>query len=457
MKIIILGSDQVSETLAENLAKEANDITVIDTNDQRLREMQNRFDIKTIVGHGSFPDVLEEAEANDTDMLLAVSDNDEVNMLACQVAYSLFHIPIKIARIRTKNYLTHKELYCNESLPVDVIISPEQLVTDYVKRLIEKPGALQVLDFVDGKVQLVSVRSHFGGKVVGESIASLRELLKKYNANIAAIFRGDHSIPLSNDTIVEVGDEIFLIANSQNITSVMKLFRRTDQPNRNIMIAGGGNIGKQLAQAIEKDVSVKIIDSNYSVAQNISLELNNTTVLYGEASDKDLLINENIESVDIFCALTNDDEANIMSCLQAKRLGAKHTMALVTKKAYIDIIEGGRIDIVISPQNTTISSILTYIRRGDIVNVYTLRRGAAEALEVVAHGDQHTSKVVGKTISKLNLPDKIRIGAIVREGKMIVPDEDTIIQGQDRVILFVSRHKWVKEAEKLFQVKVTFI
>jgi len=456
MRIIILGSNQVSETLASTLVSEDNDVIVIDTHAAQLREMQSRYDIQTIVGHGSYPDVLEQAQANDADMLIAVSHNDEVNMLACQIAYSLFHIPVKIARIRTENYLSQMDLYSNDGLPVDVIISPEQLVTDYVQRLIQQPGALQVLDFAEGKVQLVALKSYYGGLLIGKSLAELKQRLKEVSSNIAAIFRQDKLVPLEDDVTIQVGDEVFIIAHKNEIRPVMSLLRRLDHENRKIMIAGGGHIGFRLAKATEKPYQVKVIDSSEKRTNEIAEKLESAIVLHGDATDKSLLISENIEKIDVFCALTNDDEANIMSCLQAKKLGAKHVMALVANYSYIDIIEDSKIDIVISPQTSTISSILTYIRKGDIVNVHSVHRGIAEAIEIIAHGDEKTSSVVGKTVKDVIVNDDMRIISIVRNGTMIVPTGNTVIKNQDHVILFVAGRKGVRDVERLFQVKVNF-
>lgn len=457
MRIIILGSNQVSETLAQTLVNEDNDVVVISTNTARLRELQNRLDIQTIEGYGSYPDILEQAQARDTEMLIAVSDNDEVNMLACQVAYSLFHIPIKIARIRTQNYMTHKDLFCNENLPVDVIISPEQLITDHISRLINCPGAMQVLDFAEGKVQLVSVRPSFGGVLVGKTVANLKSQLDLLDANLVAIFRGNQLIPIKGETVIDVGDEVFFISLTSQVRSITALFKRIEHDNKLIMIAGGGHIGSRLASELENNFSVKLLECDLDRAQQLSIDLHKTTVLHGDASDKDLLVNEKIENVDVFCSLTNDDEANIMSSLQAKRLGAKQVMSLVTKSAYVDIIDNNTIDFVISPQNTTLSSILTYLRKGDIVTAHSLRQGAAEAIEMIAHGDDQTSRVVGKTLDQLGLPEDVSVSAIVRDGKMVKLTEETLINSQDHVILFVANKKHLKEVEKLFQVKVNFI
>ena len=405
MNIIILGAGQVGGTLAENLVREENDITLVDTNVEALKDLQSRLDIRTVVGSASHPNILQQAGAENADMLIAVTNSDEANLAACQIAYALFHTPTKIARIRAQQYLNHQELLFESGIfSVDVPISPEQLVTDYIKRLIEYPGALQVLDFADGKVQLVAVRPYFGGVLVGKSIAEAKDYFPSFNFKVAAIYRGNRSIPLSGETLIEIGDEVFFIAARQYIKEIMASLRRIDSPYKRIMIAGGGNIGYRLAKSLENDYQVKLVDHNAMRTKQIAQALHKTIVLQGDASDRELLLNENVEHTDVFCALTNDEEVNIMSSMQAKRLGVRHVMALITRTAYIDLIEGGDIDTAISPQHATIGRILTYIRRGDIVNVHSLRRGAAEAIEIIAHGDENTSKVIGRKISEIKLP-----------------------------------------------------
>lgn len=458
MNIIILGAGQVGATLAENLVREENDITVVDMNAERLRELQNRLDIGTVIGSASYPEILRQAGAENADMLIAVTNSDEVNLVACQIAYQLFHTPTKIARVRAQDYLDERDKIFGEGrFEVDVLISPEKLVTDYVTRLIQYPGALQVLEFAGGKVQLVATRSYFGGPLVGKSLGNLKEFMPKYQAQVAAIYRNNRSIPLTNETVIEIGDEVFFVAASTHIMDVMAALRRLENPYKRIMIAGGGNIGFRLAQNLENDYQVKIIEHNSERARFIAQKLHKTTVLLGDASDRELLSNENIEFTDVFCAVTNDDEVNIMSCMQAKRMCAKHVMALITRTAYVDLIEGSDIDIAVSPQQATIGSILTHIRQGDIVNVHSLRRGAAEAIEVVAHGDQNTSRVVGRKLSQIKLPKDTNIGAIVRQNKVVIPTEETVIESEDHVILFLVDKRHLDEVERLFQVSVTFV
>ncbi|WP_455209979.1 Trk system potassium transporter TrkA [Kaarinaea lacus] len=457
MKIIILGAGQVGSSVAEVLAKEANDITMVDLDVNKLQELQDRLDIRTIVGQAAHPEVLGRAGAEDADMVIAVTDRDETNMVACQVAYTLFHTPTKIARVRSVEYLSHPQLFTQEALPIDVLISPEQLVTDYVQRLIEYPGALQVLDFADGKVQLVAVRAYYGGPLVGHELKTLREHMPGIDTRVAAIFRRGNPIIPEGNTIIEADDEVFFIAAKRHIRVVMKELRRLDRPVKRVMLAGGGNIGTRLARALEQNYQVKIIDHNSARSKDISEVLEKTIVLYGDAADEELLLDENIEHTDVFVAVTNDDEANILSAMLAKRLGARKVMALINRTSYVDLVQSGIIDIAISPQQATIGSLLAHVRRGDVTAVHSLRRGAAEAIEAVAHGDATSSKVVGRAIEDIKLPPGTTIGAMVRDKEVIIAHHDTVIESDDHVILFVVDKKCISEVERLFQVGITFI
>lgn len=457
MKIIILGAGQVGSSVAEVLAKENNDITVVDRDANKLQELQDRLDIRTIMGQAGHPEVLGRAGAEDADMILAVTDRDETNMVACQVAYTLFHTPTKVARVRSVEYLSHPQLFTQDALPVDVLISPEQLVTEYVQRLIEYPGALQVLDFANGKVQLVAVRAFYGGPLVGQELKTLREHMPGIDTRVAAIFRRGNPIIPEGDTVIEADDEVFFIAAKRHIRVVMKELRRLDRPVKRVILAGGGNIGMRLARALEQNYQVKLIDHNPKRSQKISQELDKTIVLFGDAADGELLLEENIEHTDVFVAVTNDDEANILSAMLAKRLGARKVMALINRAAYVDLVQSGIIDIAISPQQATIGSLLAHVRRGDVSAVHSLRRGAAEAIEAVAHGDKTSSKVVGRAIEDITLPPGTTIGAIVRDKEVIIAHHDTVIASDDHVILFVVDKKRIPEVERLFQVGITFI
>src|SRR5450830_1009962 len=421
MKIIILGAGQVGGTLAEHLASEANDITVVDTDGERLRDLGDRLDIRTVQGRASFPTILRQAGADDADMLVAVTNSDETNMVACQVAHTLFHTPTKIARVREAAYLTRAGLFDNDAIPVDVLISPEQVVTHYIKRLIEIPGALQVIDFADGKAQLVAVKAYYGGPLVGQQLRQLREHMPNVETRVAAIFRRDRPILPQGDTVIEADDEVFFIAAKANIRAVMSEMRRLDETYKRIVIAGGGQIGERLAEAIESRYQVKIIEMSPARCRHLSDTLDSTVVLQGSASDRDLLMEENIADADIFLALTNDDEANIMSSLLAKRLGAKKVMTIINNPAYVDLVQGGDIDIAISPQLATIGTLLTHVRRGDIV-----------------------------------LPPGTTIGAIIRDEEVIIAHDDTVIATGDHVILFLVDKKYIRDVEKLFHVGLSF-
>jgi trk system potassium uptake protein TrkA len=457
VKIIILGAGQVGVTVADNLASEANDITIVDLDPQRLRSLQDHLDLRTVMGCASHPDVLRKAGAEDADLVLAVTNSDETNMIACQVAYTLFHTPTKIARVRSIEYLNHPELFRQEALPIDVLISPEQLVTDSIQRLIETPGALQVLDFADGRVRLVAVKAYYGGPLVGHALRELPQRMPGIDTRVAAIFRHGRAIVPEGDTVIEADDEVFYIAASEHIHDVVRELRKLDKPVRRVILAGGGNIGRRLASGLESNYSVKLIERNMDSARALSETLDKTIVLQGDAADEDLLREENIDTTDVFCAVTNDDQINILSAMLAKRMGARKVMALINRSAYVDLVQSGIVDIAISPQQTTISSLLAHVRRADVVVAHSLRRGAAEAIEAVAHGDSTTSKVVGRTVEQIKLPPGTTIDAVVRGEEVIIAHHDTRIEADDHVILFLIDKKYVTDVEKIFQVGVTFL
>ncbi|MEM1112879.1 MAG: Trk system potassium transporter TrkA [Pseudomonadota bacterium] len=456
MKIIILGAGQVGGTLAEHLADEQNDITVVDTNGDKLRALQDRLDIGTIRGEASHPSTLFKAGADDADMLIAVTNSDEINMMACQVAYSLFNVPTKISRVRSPNYLQYQDKLLNpEHIPIDVIIGPEQLVTKSIKQLIANPGALQVLDFADGRVQLVAVRAYYGGPIVGQELKEIRQHMPSIDTRVAAIFRQDRPIIPVGETVVEADDEVFFIAARENIRAVVSELREVDKPYKRVTIAGGGNIGATLAQSIENQYQVKVIETSYERCRTLSERLKRTIVLNGSAAEPQLLKQENIENTDVFCALTNNDESNIMMSMLAKRLGAKKVITLISNPAYAELV-GDEIDIAISPQQITIGSLLRHVRRGDISNVHSLRRGAAEAIEVTAHGDAYSSKVVGRRLDEINLPDGVTIGAIVRGNDVLIAHSDVSVEPDDHVILFLVDRNKIAAVEKLFAVGFGF-
>ncbi len=452
MKVLILGAGTVGRTAAYHLAREpANEVTIVDLNEELLRELQDRLDVRAVAGNACFPSVLENAGIADTDILVALTNSDEVNIVACEVANHLYRTPTKIARIRSAEYTSRAELFADGAMAVDVWISPEQLVTEYIERLIHYPGALQVVDFADGKVRLVGLRARRGGLLVGQQLRTLKDHMPHAEARVAAIYRKDRAVEPTGDTVIEENDEIFFLAARDHIRRMMAEIRRAEDPVRKVVIAGGGNIGFRLAQRLEKQNQVKLIERDPRKARRASEVLENTIVLNGDAQDEELLIEENIDATDVFVSLTNSEEANLLSAMLAKRLGAHKVMALVNKPSYGALMEQRMIDVAISPQTVTIGSLLAHVRRGDVVRVHSLRRGTAEALETVVHGPQDRSRVIGRTVGEIALPAGAQISAIVRGERVLIAHHDTRIEPEDHVIVFLSDRRHVEAVERLFQ------
>ncbi|HEU0202841.1 MAG TPA: Trk system potassium transporter TrkA, partial [Burkholderiaceae bacterium] len=423
MKIIILGAGRVGSSVAESLVSEANDITLVDTDMVRVADLQQRFDLRGLVGDATMPSVLADAGAGDADILIAVTSRDETNLVACKIAADLYNVPTRVARVRNVELQEHPELTGEQGFRVTHIIWPEQSVTDYLLRLIEFPEALQVLEFADGRATLIAVRAFAGGPLVSHPIADLRKHIPEVDSRIVAIFRNDRSVHCEAATMIQPGDEVFVLAASEHIRKVLGELRRMDKPVRRVMLAGGGNIGLRLARALDTGegidwadkFNVKIIEFNKRRCEYLASQLSSAVlVLHGDATDEDLLNDEGVADTDLFAALTDDDENNIMCTLLAKRYGARRTIALINRKSYGELMQGGQIDIAISPSHATLSNLLKHVRRGDVVAAHSLRRGAAEALEIIAHGDAKSSKVIGRRIEQLDLPRGTTIGAIVR-------------------------------------------
>ncbi|MBX3666316.1 MAG: Trk system potassium transporter TrkA [Burkholderiales bacterium] len=470
MRIVILGAGQVGSSVAENLVSEANDITVVDTDTVRLRKLQDRLDLRTVVGNAGHPEILERAGARETDLIFAVTQSDETNLVACKLAATMFNVPTRIARIRAADYLSHPEMFSPENFAVDTVICPEQVLTDYIAKLIEFPESLQVLEFAGGRVSLVAVRAFHGGPLVGRELQTIRKHLPGLDTRVAAIFRRDSPIIPDATTVIEAGDEVFFIAATEHIRGVMRELRRMDKPVKRVMIGGGGNIGRRLARAIEDRYDVKIIEYGRAGAEKLAAELRSTLVLAGDVTDEDLLRAENMGDMDVYCALTNDDENNIMSSLLAKHMGVRRVVALINRGSYVNLVQAGQIDIAISPAQATIDTLLAHVRRGDCVAVHSLRRGAAEALELIAHGDAKSSRVVGRRIEDIDLPKGATISAVVRPprpggdgGKtrdgheVLIAHHDTVIESGDHVIVFAIGKRIVPRVEKLFQVGIGFL
>ena len=476
MKIVILGAGQVGASVAEALVHEANDITIVDNDRERLAALQDRLDLRTVCGNAALPSILGDAGLDDADLLIAVTQSDQTNLVACKIAKSRFNVPTRIARLRAADFLEDEQLLSDENFAVDFAICPEENITDYIVRLVDFPEALQVLEFAEGRLVMVAVRAYEGGALVGKPVRKLREHLpSQVDARIAALFRQDQPIIPEGETVIHAGDEVFIIAASEHIRPVLRELRRMMRPVKRVMIAGGGNIGYRVATALQQRLEVKLVEHNRSRAEWIAPRLGDTLVLCGDATDEDLLEQENIAEMDLFLALTNDDEDNIMAASLAKRLGCQRVLALINRRAYADMVQGGPIDIGISPAQLSIGTLLAHVRRADVSQVHSLRRGAAEALELVAHGDRNSSRVVGRSLGEIPLPKGVTIAAIVRDletpeiigyqgpvgiqayGHVVIAHRDTVIQSGDHVIVFCVNKKLVHKVEKLFQVGFGFL
>ena len=460
MKILILGAGRVGASLAEQLVLEKNDITIVDTATDSLSELQERFDLRTVHGNATSLSVLEEAGAGDSDILIAVTADDEANLVACSLAKQRFNIPKRIARFRSTQWVQNPDLL--ETFCVDMAISPEQTVTDYLIKLVEIPEALQVIEFARGLISLLAVKADSASPLVGHPVRDLRNHLPTIETRIVAVFRGNQAITPDGDTRIEAGDEVFFVASTKHIRQVTKELRKEERAVKRMMIAGGGNIGLRVAKGVSHHMTPKIIEGNRTRCNLLAQQLNGQAlVLHGDSTDEELFAQENVGSMDLFLALTNDDENNIMSALLAKRMGARRVIALINRRAYAELMEGGRVDVAITPSHATIGELLKYVRRGDVAAVHSLRRGAAEALEVVAHGDKGTSKVVGRRIDEIPLPDGASIGALVRgmdtdAAQVLMAHHDTVIEGDDHLIIFVTDKRMIPKVEKLFQVTAGF-
>ncbi|UJW81005.1 Trk system potassium transporter TrkA [Hydrogenophaga sp. SL48] len=461
MNIIILGAGRVGESVAESLVSEQNDITVIDQDPARLRLLEERLDLRGVVGNGIQPSVLREAGAQDADMVIACAASDESNLVVCKVAHDIFNVPSTIARLRSPEFIEGDPLLGKSGFAVDHVICPEESVMRYIHQLISYPEALQVLEFADGRASLIAVRATQGSALAGHTIGEFRERFPQAQMRVVALYRQDTEVEATKSTRILAGDEVFVLADTQKIRFVLGAIHNIDKPVQRLMIAGGGKVGLRLARSLVGQCEVKIIESDKTRCEYLASQLpSSMLVLNGDGADEDLLLEENVGEMDLFLALTSDDEDNILSSMLAKRMGAGRVMSLINRRAYADMMQGSTIDIAISPSQTVIGELLTHLRRGDVVAVHSLRRGAAEALEGVARGDLKTSKLVGRKVEEIKLPKGARIGAIVRgEGRgseVLMPHHDRVIETDDHIIMFIPHKRLVREVEKLFQVGATF-
>ena len=453
MKIIILGAGTVGSTLAALLSQEDNDVTVVDQNKQALNHLEEEADINTIVGGCSLPSVLVKADIKNSDMVVSVTGSDEVNIVSCLISKVLSKKVKTIARIRESSYLKDKTLKAIKEgiIPVDIVVSPEKLITNYIQALIETPGSLQVLEFGDGILNLVGVRAVKGGPLIGHEISDLRKHMPSVDTRVAAIFRGNTPVIPQGTTIIEPGDEVFFIARKKDARKVINEMRTKEDPYKVVIIAGGGKVGSSLAAQIEKNHRVKIIEANPSKAKSLSEKLQNTIVLEGNVSDKTLLHEESVEDADVFVAVTNDDEANVMSCMLAKEMGAHKVIALINNEAYVDLVQGKSIDVAIAPSQITVGTFLSELAGEDVVRVHSLRRGAAEAIETIVKGSSNGGfDVVGKEIGSVDLPKGATIGAILRRNKAKIAHDNVKLREDDHVILFLTDKKILPKIQDIF-------
>ena len=482
MKIIILGAGRVGQSVADSLVSERNDITVIDTHAERLRDLESRYDLRGVVGNGIEPSVLAEAGARDTDLLIACAAQDETNLVCCKIAQLVFNIPTRIARVRSAGIDFDARLVAAEGFAVDRVICPEESLTQYIGKLIEFPEAMQVREFAGGRACLVAVRARAGAPMVSQTVGELRVSHPDLGVRVVAIYRRfpdepDRFVPCDGRTRIEPGDEVFMLSAREHIKEVLAAVHRPErqalQPVRRIMIAGGGSVTLRLAQQLAKAgrFHVKIIEADPERCTRLASVLPpDVLVLQGDPTDEGLLGDEGVEEIDLFLALTDDDENNIMSCLLAKRMGARRVLALINRRSYADLMHGTQIDIALSPAQAMLGELLAYVRQGDVQAVHSLRRGVAEALEIVARGDRKSSKVVGRKVSELQLPRDVHMGLIVRglpdspdvsaaelrEPQVIIPRSSTVIESNDHVVFFLPHKRLVRDVEKLFRVSATF-
>ena len=448
MKVIILGAGKVGESLARNLSQDGYDISIVDLNKNKVDELQDRLDIAAIIGHAAHPSTFKKAGADEETILLAVTNNDEVNIAACQIAKNKFSVKKTICRFKDSTYLGCLDSFGTNI--IDIPISPENEVTSHLKELIDHPGAEQIEEFADGKVKLVSVKVKKTGKLVDKALRTIEDDMPEVDSYIPTIYRKGKPFIPDGDTIVKEGDEVYFVTASENVDAVVNEMRLEQEAYSRVMIIGGGKIGFNLAKQLEDSYKVKIIEPNEERCEEISRSLEKTIVLRGKGADQELLKSENISQVDVFCSLTNDDEANIMASLLAKKLGATKTMIILNNPSYVNILPGF-VDSCIAPHRLTVSSVLQHLRESDVAQDVILKmHSGAEAIEGIVHANEYTSDYFGKPIKSLPLPEEASIGAIVRKGVVVMPSSSIELCIEDHLIIFLSNKNKVKEVEKLF-------
>ncbi|MBK69934.1 MAG: Trk system potassium transporter TrkA [Euryarchaeota archaeon] len=455
MKIVILGAGAVGSALAFLLSQD-NDVVVVDSNKATLDKLEEKADVQTINGSCSFPNILVKAGIYNADMVTAVSGSDETNIVSCMISKILNKEIKTIARIREISYLKGKtlEALATDQIPVDVVVSPEGLITEQLQGLIELPGSLQVMEFGGGKLNLVAVRAVEGGPMIGHEIGDLKKHMPRVDSRVAAIFRDGQSIVPTGTTKIAANDEVFFISRNGEAPKVINEMRKKEEPYKNIIIAGGGKIGRRLAKRIERTHNVRVIESSHERAKHISENLESAIILEGDSCDKNLLHEENIENTDVFVAVTNDDEANVMSCLLAKEMGAHKVLALINNPAYVDLVQDRGIDIAISPSEITIGTFLAELEGKDVLKVHSLRKGAAEAIEsLVLPSPTGREDCIGKEIGNIKLPKGATLGGLIRNKKGKIAHDNVHLREGDHVIVFLTDKKVIKEVKEIFSPK----
>lgn len=459
MKVILLGANYLSVSLALNLIEENNDVTLVDENFDQFRDIQNVFDLRTIVGCGSHPEILKQADAENADMLIALSARDEANIIACRIAHTIFNIPTKIAQVTTRGYLEEQaRLFGKDAIPIDVLVSPELSVARNVSMLIKYPGALQIAEFADGRLLMVCVSARPNGKLTGSTVSAIKQIVPETPVDIAAIFRNEKIVYAEENTVITSGDEVFFVAPHESVEQIMTLFGCDTSRLKNITIAGGGLIGMHLAELIQNDYRVKLLEPNANRAVMLAEHFDEVVVLQSSATNESVLFEENVARSDMMCAVTSDEEDNIMSALLCKHLGTRQVLALINRPSYRDLVRLNHvnIDITLSPQQASFSELLCHVRKGDTVAVQALQHSDAEMIELVAHGDARSSRVIGRPLSRIRLPSGVIISMIVRGDQVLCADKDLMIESGDHVIVLVASKKHIPLVERLFSVSATY-
>tara|TARA_A100001388_G_scaffold106604_1_gene78126 strand:- start:5461 stop:6825 length:1365 start_codon:yes stop_codon:yes gene_type:complete len=453
MKIIVLGAGKVGSNIAKNLSVQSYDICVVDKAVSKLKKLQSEYDLAIVSGHASHPDVLKKAGIDSDTILISVTNDDEVNIVACQIAKQIFDVKKTICRLSDSSYIKNLSAFGKEM--IDIPISPELEVTDHIIELIDHPGAELIETFADGKVKLVSVKAKRGGKLVNRELKSIKNDIPDIDTFVPTIYRKNKAIVPDGNTVIKENDQVYFLSAEKNIDSILKEMRDQNVDSSRIMIVGGGMIGSSLASSLENKYKVKVLETSLERCEMLSKDLNKAIVLNGDGSDEELLRSENIENIDVFCALTDDDETNIMSAFLAKKLGAKKTLIILNNYAYINILPKSFVDLALSPQRMTVSLVMQHLSSADLPQEVLLNMtSGAEALEGVIHNNHKTKDLFGKTYRDLPLPENAVLGAIVRNGSIFTPSKNINVEMNDHIIVFINGKTDKDQIEALFSNQI---